>query len=316
VEAVEKNDLNELVILNEEISAWKLTREIRDAGKSQGAQLFRMILEIYQCPVSLEFNQLLKNRGDQCQQITATAILRNVQKAPLISSMIAWVYQAVSNFCSASVKLLRLGELACQKIIHRCIDRGIGGPVGSGKTMLTLRLCEVLRDKYSMVAITNDIYTVEDAQFLARNQALPEDRIMGVETGGCPHTAIRDDTTMNAVAIEQLQERHPDAKLVLLESGGDNLSATFSPELVDAFIFVIDVAEGDKIPRKGGPAIRHSDLLIINKTDLAPLVGADLEVMDRDSKKMREGRPFLFTDLKTHKGLDAVVEWLTKEFLF
>jgi urease accessory protein len=198
----------------------------------------------------------------------------------------------------------------------RPVRVGIGGPVGSGKTMLTLRLCEVLRDKYSMVAITNDIYTVEDAQFLARNQALPEDRIMGVETGGCPHTAIRDDTTMNAVAIEQLQERHPDAKLVLLESGGDNLSATFSPELVDAFIFVIDVAEGDKIPRKGGPAIRHSDLLIINKTDLAPLVGADLEVMDRDSKKMREGRPFLFTDLKTHKGLDAVVDWLTREFLF
>ena len=198
----------------------------------------------------------------------------------------------------------------------RPVRIGIGGPVGSGKTMLTLRLCEVLRDKYSMVAITNDIYTVEDAQFLARNQALPEDRIMGVETGGCPHTAIRDDTTMNAVAIEQLQQKHPDAKLVLLESGGDNLSATFSPELVDAFIFVIDVAEGDKIPRKGGPAIRHSDLLIINKTDLAPLVGADLEVMDRDSKKMREGRPFLFTDLKTHKGLDAVVDWLTKEFLF
>jgi urease accessory protein len=198
----------------------------------------------------------------------------------------------------------------------RPVRIGIGGPVGSGKTMLTLRLCEVLRDKYSMVAITNDIYTVEDAQFLARNQALPEDRIMGVETGGCPHTAIRDDTTMNAVAIEQLQQRHPDAKLVLLESGGDNLSATFSPELVDAFIFVIDVAEGDKIPRKGGPAIRHSDLLVINKTDLAPLVGADLEVMDRDSKIMREGRPFLFTDLKTHKGLDAVVEWLTKEFLF
>jgi urease accessory protein len=198
----------------------------------------------------------------------------------------------------------------------RPVRIGIGGPVGSGKTMLTLRLCEVLRDKYSMVAITNDIYTVEDAQFLARNQALPEDRIMGVETGGCPHTAIRDDTTMNAVAIEQLQQRHPDVKLVLLESGGDNLSATFSPELVDAFIFVIDVAEGDKIPRKGGPAIRHSDLLIINKTDLAPLVGADLEVMDRDSKIMREGRPFLFTDLKTHKGLDAVVEWLTKEFLF
>ena len=199
---------------------------------------------------------------------------------------------------------------------RRPVRVGIGGPVGSGKTMLTLRLCEVLRDKYSMVAITNDIYTVEDAQFLARNKALPEDRIMGVETGGCPHTAIRDDTTMNAVAIEQLQERHPDAKLVLLESGGDNLSATFSPELVDAFIFVIDVAEGDKIPRKGGPAIRYSDLLIINKTDLAPVVGAELEVMDKDAKKMREERPFIFTDLKTHKGLNEVVDWLTKEFLF
>ena len=182
--------------------------------------------------------------------------------------------------------------------------------------MLTLRLCEALRDQYSMLAITNDIYTKEDAQFLARNHALSEDRIMGVETGGCPHTAIRDDTSMNSVAIEQLQLRHPDANLVLLESGGDNLSATFSPELVDAFIYVIDVAEGDKIPRKGGPAIRHSDLLIINKTDLAPLVGADLEVMDRDSKKMRQDRPYLFADLKTHKGLDQIVEWLTLEFLF
>ena len=198
----------------------------------------------------------------------------------------------------------------------RPVRVGIGGPVGSGKTMLTLRLCEVLREKYSMVAITNDIYTMEDAQFLARNQALPEDRIMGVETGGCPHTAIRDDTSMNAVAIEKLVARHPDTKLVLLESGGDNLSATFSPELVDAFIYVIDVAEGDKIPRKGGPAIRYSDLLVINKTDLAPLVGADLNVMDRDSKKMRDERPYLFTDLKTHKGLDDVVGWLTKEFLF
>ena len=198
----------------------------------------------------------------------------------------------------------------------RPVRVGIGGPVGSGKTMLTLRLCEVLREKYSMVAITNDIYTLEDAKFLARQQALPEDRIMGVETGGCPHTAIRDDTSMNAVAIEELQARHPDTKLVLLESGGDNLSATFSPELVDAFIFVIDVAEGDKIPRKGGPAIRYSDLLIINKTDLATLVGADLDVMDRDSRKMREERPFLFTDLKTRKGLDQVVDWLTTEFLF
>ena len=188
----------------------------------------------------------------------------------------------------------------------RPVRVGIGGPVGSGKTMLTLRLCEVLREKYSMVAITNDIYTLEDAKFLARQEALPEDRIMGVETGGCPHTAIRDDTSMNAVAIEELQARHPDTKLVLLESGGDNLSATFSPELVDAFIFVIDVAEGDKIPRKGGPAIRYSDLLIINKTDLAPLVGADLDVMDRDSRKMREDRPF-FSD-KTSSGCHKTLQ--------
>ena len=198
----------------------------------------------------------------------------------------------------------------------RPVRVGIGGPVGSGKTMLTLRLCEVLREQYSMVAITNDIYTMEDAKFLACNHALPEDRIMGVETGGCPHTAIRDDTSMNAVAIEQLLARHPDAKLVLLESGGDNLSATFSPELVDAFIYVIDVAEGDKIPRKGGPAIRYSDLLVINKTDLATLVGADLGVMDRDSKKMRDDRAYLFTDLKTYKGLDDVVNWLTEQYLF
>ena len=198
----------------------------------------------------------------------------------------------------------------------RPVRVGIGGPVGSGKTMLTLRLCESLRDDYGMVAITNDIYTLEDAQFLARQNALPEDRILGVETGGCPHTAIRDDTSMNAVAIDQLVLRHPDTQLVLLESGGDNLSATFSPELVDAFIYVIDVAEGDKIPRKGGPAIKHSDLLVINKTDLAPLVGADLDVMERDSRKMREDRPFLFTDLKTRKGLDEVVAWLKREFLF
>ena len=202
------------------------------------------------------------------------------------------------------------------RAFSRPVRVGIGGPVGSGKTMLTLRLCESLRDDFRMIAITNDIYTLEDAEFLARNEALPEDRIMGVETGGCPHTAIRDDTSMNAAAIEQLLILHPDTQLVLLESGGDNLSATFSPELVDAFIYVIDVAEGDKIPRKGGPAIKHSDLLVINKTDLAPLVGADLDVMDRDSKKMRDQRPYLFADLKTRKGLDEVVAWLRQEFLF
>ncbi len=193
---------------------------------------------------------------------------------------------------------------------------GIGGPVGSGKTMLVLQLCRRMRDRYSLGVVTNDIYTLEDAAFLTRNRALDEARIIGVETGGCPHTAIRDDTAMNEQAIGELIKRHPDIRLILMESGGDNLSATFSPELVDMFIYVIDVAEGDKIPRKGGPAICTSDLLIINKTDLAPHVGADLDVMDHDSRRMRKGRPYLFCDLKTEKGLDEVVQWIEHNLLF
>jgi urease accessory protein len=193
---------------------------------------------------------------------------------------------------------------------------GIGGPVGSGKTMLCLKLCEYLRDRYSMAVITNDIYTLEDSQFLTKHHALSGDRILGVETGGCPHTAIRDDTTMNEQAIRSLEAKIPDLQVVLVESGGDNLSATFSPELVDAFIYVIDVAEGDKIPRKGGPAIKFSDLMIINKIDLAPHVGADLEVMDRDSKLMRGDRPYVFCDLKTNKGIEKVIEWIEREVLF
>jgi urease accessory protein len=199
---------------------------------------------------------------------------------------------------------------------RKAIRIGIGGPVGSGKTMLVLRLCQWLRDELSMAVVTNDIYTREDAEFLVRNEALPEERVMGVETGGCPHTAIRDDTSMNQAAIAELERRHPDAQLILVESGGDNLSATFSPELVDSFIYVIDVAEGDKIPRKGGPAIRFSDLLLINKIDLAPLVGADLGVMERDAKKMREDRPFLFADLRSGKGKDELLAWLRHEVLF
>ena len=193
---------------------------------------------------------------------------------------------------------------------------GIGGPVGSGKTMLCLRLCQKLRERYSMAVVTNDIYCSEDAQFLIQHSALAADRIAGVETGGCPHTAIRDDTTMNEQACQQLEAAIPDLQLLLVESGGDNLTATFSPELVDAFIYVIDVAEGEKIPRKGGPAIRHSDLLIINKIDLAPLVGADLSVMDRDAKVQRGERPFVFCDLKRHHNLDQVIAWIEREVLF
>ncbi len=198
----------------------------------------------------------------------------------------------------------------------RIVRIGIGGPVGSGKTMFVLRLCEWLRDTHSLGVITNDIYTREDAEFLVRNNALPADRVLGVETGGCPHTAIRDDTSMNMVAVHDLEARHSDLDIILIESGGDNLSATFSPELVDAFIYVIDVAEGDKIPRKGGPAIRHSDLLLINKITLAPHVGADLEVMRRDSLLMRGQRPFIFADLKSGVGRDEILAWLRREYLF
>jgi urease accessory protein len=187
---------------------------------------------------------------------------------------------------------------------------GIAGPVGSGKTALIERLTRTMQKDYSICVVTNDIYTREDADFLIKNSSLPADRIAGVETGGCPHTAIREDASMNIEAVEDLVERHPDTQIVFVESGGDNLSATFSPDLADVTIFVIDVAEGDKIPRKGGPAITRSDLLIINKIDLAPYVNADLSVMERDSLKMRGERPFIFTNLMTLEGLDKVISWI------
>ncbi|UHD18776.1 urease accessory protein UreG [Thiocapsa bogorovii] len=187
---------------------------------------------------------------------------------------------------------------------------GVGGPVGSGKTALLDALCKALRDRYQLAVVTNDIYTREDAEFLIRSQALPVERIVGVETGGCPHTAIREDASMNLAAVEDLQIRFPDLDLVFIESGGDNLAATFSPELADLTIYVIDVAEGEKIPRKGGPGITRSDLLVINKIDLAPYVGASLEVMERDSKRMRGERPFVFTNLRTGEGLERVLDFI------
>ncbi len=187
---------------------------------------------------------------------------------------------------------------------------GIGGPVGSGKTALMEALCKRFRDRYQLCAITNDIYTKEDAEILTRAGALPSERIMGVETGGCPHTAIREDASINLAAVSEMRARFPDLDLILIESGGDNLAATFSPELADLTIYVIDVSAGEKIPRKGGPGITRSDLLVINKTDLAPLVGASLEVMDRDARKMRGSRPFLFTNLKSGDGVAQVAEMI------
>jgi urease accessory protein len=190
---------------------------------------------------------------------------------------------------------------------------GVGGPVGSGKTALLEVLCKALRDRYEIAVVTNDIYTQEDAQILMRAQALPFERIVGVETGGCPHTAIREDASMNLAAVEDLQQRFPDLDVVFIESGGDNLSATFSPELADLTIYVIDVAEGEKIPRKGGPGITRSDLLVINKIDLAPYVGASLEVMEADTRRMRGERPWVFANMKTRQGLDEIVAFIERE---
>ena len=190
---------------------------------------------------------------------------------------------------------------------------GVGGPVGSGKTALLDALCKAMRDNYQLAVVTNDIYTKEDAQFLAKSEALEVDRIVGVETGGCPHTAIREDASMNLAAVEDLSLKFPDLDLIFIESGGDNLSATFSPELADITLYVIDVAEGEKIPRKGGPGITRSDLLIINKIDLAPYVGASLEVMESDTKRMRIDKPYVFTNLKEKEGLPNIVEFIIKE---
>ena len=195
---------------------------------------------------------------------------------------------------------------------HGPLRIGIGGPVGSGKTALMEVLCKAMRDDYEIAAITNDIYTQEDAQILTRAGALPPERILGVETGGCPHTAIREDASINLAAIAQMCERFPALDIVLIESGGDNLAATFSPELADLTIYVIDVSAGDKIPRKGGPGITRSDLLVINKVDLAPLVGADLAVMDRDARRMRNDRLFVFTNMKTRMGTDVIIDFLKK----
>ena len=192
---------------------------------------------------------------------------------------------------------------------------GIGGPVGSGKTALTLALCLALREKYSLGVVTNDIYTAEDAKFLVQHAALPQERILGVETGGCPHTAIREDASINLEAVDRLTTAFPDIEIVLVESGGDNLAATFSPELSDLTIYVIDVAAGDKIPRKGGPGITRSDLLVINKTDLAPMVGASLEVMERDSRRMRGERPFVFSNMKTGQGLAEIIDLIEERGL-
>ena len=196
------------------------------------------------------------------------------------------------------------------------VKRGVAGPVGSGKTALIEILTRKMASDYSIGVITNDIYTKEDAQFLCKNSILPQERIIGVETGGCPHTAIREDASMNLEAVDEMMGKFPDIQIIFIESGGDNLSATFSPELADATIFVIDVAEGDKIPRKGGPGITRSDLLVINKIDLASLVGASLQVMERDSKKMRGTRPFVFTNIRGDEGVDQIVKWIKRSVLF
>ncbi len=216
------------------------------------------------------------------------------------------VSSVVESLCNGEAVMHRKGPLRI----------GIGGPVGSGKTALVDALCKTMRDRYRLGVITNDIFTREDMEFLVRSEALAPDRIIGVQTGGCPHTAIREDASLNFDAIDEMTARHDDLQILFLESGGDNLAASFSPELVDASIYVIDVSGGDKIPRKGGPGVTRSDLLIINKIDLAPHVGASLEVMARDARAMRGDRPFLFTNLKSREGLEDVVSWIRRELLY
>lgn len=212
--------------------------------------------------------------------------------------------------------LYKIVQILGDHAMPRPVKIGVGGPVGSGKTALIEKLCKRMSKIFFIAAVTNDIYTKEDAEFLLRAGALPEERIIGVETGGCPHTAIREDASINQEAVQRLAQKFPDLDIIFVESGGDNLAASFSPELVDSSIYVIDVSGGDKIPRKGGPGITKSDLLVINKIDLAPYVGADLGVMERDAKRMRGERPFLFTNLKLCEGLDAVIEWMKKDVLF
>ncbi len=198
----------------------------------------------------------------------------------------------------------------------QAVRLGVGGPVGSGKTALVDTLCKRMRDDYALAVVTNDIFTREDMEFLVRSEALAPDRIIGVQTGGCPHTAIREDASMNMDALDEMSRRHPGLDLIFLESGGDNLAASFSPELVDAAIYVIDVSGGDKVPRKGGPGVTRSDLLVINKTDLAPMVGASLDVMARDARIGRGERPFVFTNLKSGDGVAEVIQWIQRELLF
>ncbi len=200
--------------------------------------------------------------------------------------------------------------------MRKPVKIGVGGPVGSGKTALIERLCRALSPEFSIAVVTNDIYTKEDAEFLIRAGVLPEERIRGVETGGCPHTAIREDASLNQEAIRELVREFPDLDILFVESGGDNLAASFSPELVDCWMYVIDVSGGDKIPRKGGPGVTRSDLLVINKVDLAPLVGADLAVMERDADRMRKGKPSIFTNLKSNMGLETVIRWIKNDVLF
>ena len=367
--------VDDLCAIDREISAWKLAREAREASAQLGGRRLKALRNISNYPVLAEFEDAIQKGRAIGHHLVVCGLQARVESMPLAAALTIYYYQSLAAICAAAMKLIRIGQEGCQRVLRatsaqakgvvatsldvaredagcfnplleiasmrheraderlfiscprnphsrndprkrRAVRIGIGGPVGSGKTMLVLRLCQWLRGELSLAVVTNDIYTREDAEFLVRNEALPAERVIGVETGGCPHTAIRDDTSMNMAAIAELEKRHPDVQVILVESGGDNLSATFSPELVEAFIYVIDVAEGDKIPRKGGPAIRHSDLLLINKIELAPYVGADLKVMERDAKLMRGERPFIFADLRSEKGKEELLAWLRREVLF
>src|SRR5216683_1727189 len=331
--ALGRGDLEACRRLDEALEAMKVVKEFREGSRQMGRQTLRVAAALIGDPrLAAYFDEVNAHRaaGGRCPPAPAHGPARRaggaVEPSPRdrargarggrAAARRALELHARSGHPGHAPRAPRRPPVPLMTGLPRPLKIGIGGPVGSGKTALVETLSLRLRDHFDMAVITNDIYTQEDAQFLIRRGALPAERVVGVETGGCPHTAIREDASVNLEAVHGLMGRFPGLELLFVESGGDNLAATFSPELVDATIYVIDVAQGEKIPRKGGPGIMRSDLLVINKIDLAPHVGADLGVMERDAKRMRGERPFVFTNLREGTGVDAVVSWIRRDLLF
>lgn len=313
-------------------TACRAPMEVRQGSAKLCMRLMKAAEQIAPVESLREYRSCIADGVCTGQHPVAVGLFAAAHEVDRQEALSIYGYSLLSGLTTHAAKCVPLRQLEAQRVLRESFPQlleavqtalsvtedeiGVGGPVGSGKTALIERLTRRMSKEYSGCVITNDIYTREDAEFLIKNSCLPPERIIGVETGGCPHTAIREDCSMNLEAVDEMAERFPDVQIIFIESGGDNLSATFSPDLADASIYVIDVAQGEKIPRKGGPGVTRSDLLVINKIDLAPLVGASLEVMASDSARMREGRKFLFTNLVSGEGLDDVISWIKSDVLF